>query len=641
MPEQFTQSQQGNLPQNPPPYYPQRKKRRWWIPVLIIGLIFFFIILPIIAVFGLVGSVFEEHEVVVKKNSILVVDLTRPMDEFSKVSPFQEIFGDKGGSSFNDVLRAVERAEKDDRINGIYLKGGPGFIGYARSIELMNKLDEFKQSGKFIYSFIQAANESGYFRTLPADKIFMPKEGFVELNGFGIEAMFMKGLFKKLGIEFYVEHFEDFKSAGETLNRRNFSDSAKFEYREILDQRNKLFIAAVSKYRKLNPDFINNVLNRGVYEADSLLAYGFVDSLMNETDFRDMLKALSNSKIKSKKKKKKLRVVSVGNYLKADYKYDKRKIVKDKRIAIIYAEGAIVDAEPNKFSDQKQITKKLAKYIRKAREDKKIKAIILRVNSPGGSVMASDEIWKEVVKTQGVKPIYASMGDVAASGGYYISMACDTIIAHPATITGSIGVIAALPNLSGTWKKLDISFDTISTSPAAHDLSLNYPFNQRQKDKLHNMIKKMYYRFITKVANGRKMEFEQAHALAKGRVWTGEQAKEKGLVDVLGGLDDAIKIAKARIGVGENERVYIVQYPRKEEPFEALVEMFTGGDDDEDVSINKSLSEVFASGNSDYAMLYKSLPYSMQLQLNYARTLFEISRKEHFMYALPYYITIN
>jgi protease-4 len=638
MPEQTINSQQGNIPPYPSPYYSPRKKRRWWIPVLIIAIIFFFILLPVFAVIGLVGSALEEEEVVLKKNSVLVVNLDRKLDEYSQSNPFEEIFGDKE-TSFNDVLFVIKRAKKDDRIKGIYLKSTPTSMGFAKSMELMDVMDDFKKSGKFIYSFIKMGGESGYFRTLPSNKIFMSEEGLVSLNGFGIEAMFLKGLFDKIGIEFYVEKFEDFKSAGETMNRRSFSDSARLEYREILNQRQKFFVDAVAKYRNLDKDFINAALNRGVYTADTLLAFGFVDSLMHETDFIDMLKDLTQSKKVKNDKKEKLRTISVADYLKADYNYDKRKFVKDKCIAVIYGVGAIVDGPANKFSDQKTITSKMAKYIKEAREDDQIKAIILRVDSPGGSVMASDDIWKEVVKTKGIKPIYASMSDVAASGGYYISMACDTIIAHPATITGSIGVIAALPNMSGTWKKLDITLDTISTTAAAHDLSLNYPFEKRQKEKLHSMIQKVYFRFVQKVADDRNMTFDEARALAKGRVWTGEAAKEKGLVDVLGGFGDAINLAKARIGIADNERIRVIEYPKKKNPVEALMEMF--GNDDENVSITQSFKNALAGANSTYTEIYKSLPYSMKLQLDYARSMLTISRNEPFMYALPYYIVVE
>ncbi len=640
MPEQTTNSPQGNIPPYPPPYYPPPKKRRWWIPVLIIALVFFIILLPIFAIIGLVGSAFEEEEIVVRKNTVLVVNLGTKLDEYSQGNPFEELFGG-GSTSFNDVLFAIERAKKDPRIKGIYLKSTPTIMGFTKSMELMDAMEDFKKSGKFIYSFINMSDEKGYFRALPSTKIFMPEEGLLSLNGFGIELMFLKGLLDKLGIEFYVEKFEDFKSAGETMNRRKFSDSARYEYRQLLNQRHRIFVDAVSKYRMLSKDFINDALNRGIYSADTLLALGFVDSLMNETDFKDMLKELTRKKKSGKLKKKKLRTVSVGEYLKADYSYDKRKYVKKKRIAIIYGVGAIVDSpEANKFADDKTITSKMAKYIKQAREDDKIKAIILRVDSPGGSVMTSDEIWKEVVKTKGVKPIYASMSDVAASGGYYISMACDTIIAHPATITGSIGVIAALPNMSGTWKKLDISLDTLSTTAAAHDLSVNFPFSKRQKSKLHTMINKIYFRFINKVAEGRNMTFDEARALAKGRVWTGEEAKKNGLVDVLGGIKDAIKLAKARIGIADNEKVLIVEYPKKKDPAVAIMEMF-GKRGDDDIRIRQSFKGLFANNSSTYLEMYKSLPYSMQLQLNYARSLLSVSRKEPFMYALPYYITIE
>ncbi len=641
MPEMNTQSQPGNIPPYPPPYYPAPKKRRWWIPVLIIALLFFFIVLPILAVIGLVGSAFEEEEVVVKNNTVLVVNLGRQIQEYSKDNPFAQFFGNQSSASYNEILYAIKRAKKDDRIEGIYLKTSPNTMGFAKTLELIEVLNNFKQSGKFVYSFINMGGESSYMAALPSDKIFVPEEGFIELNGFGIEAMFMTGLLKKLGIEFYVEHFEDFKSAGETLSRRKFSDSARLEYRQLIQQRHRLFVDAVAKYRKLKPEAVNSVLARGVYSTDSLLALGFVDSLMNQTDFSDMLKELTTESNDSKKKNKKLQTVSVASYLKADYDYDKRKYIKDKRIAVIYAVGPIVETQDNKFSDEYQITKKIAKYIKKARENDKIKAIILRVDSPGGSVLVSDEIWKEVVKTKGVKPIYASMSDVAASGGYYISMACDTIIAHPATITGSIGVIAALPNLSGTWEKLDITLDTISTSPAAHDLSLNFPFRQEQKDKLHNMIEKIYFRFVKKVAEGRNMTFDQARALAKGRVWTGEQAKENKLVDVLGGITDAIKIAKHRIGVSDNEKVMIVEYPKHEDPFETLIKMFMGHEDEDEVSFTKTFEQKLSTATSSYAELYKTMPYSLQLQVDYARSLMLMARNEHFMFALPYYITVE
>ena len=249
--------------------------------------------------------------------------------------------------------------------------------------------------------------------------------------------------------------------------------------------------------------------------------------------------------------------------------------------------------------------------------------------------MTSDVIWKEVMNTKGVKPIYASMSDVAASGGYYVSMACDTIIAHPATVTGSIGVIAAMPNISGLLGKLDITMDTMTTTPAANDLSINYPFTQRQKDKLHGLIEKVYFRFVNKVAEGRKMTFEQARALAKGRVWTGEDAKRIGLVDVLGGLGDAIKIAKARIGVKENQKVSLVEYPRPEDPIEEIIKMFKGSKDGDDANIKATFENYFRRGSSTYSEIYSIMPPLMRMQIDYARTLIMMSQKEPYLFAMP------
>lgn len=645
--------QGGNLP--PFPQYSQpAKRRRWWIPFLIIGALFVVFILPALIIFGLVISSFEGERVEVKDNTILVVNLGMELSEYTSTeNPFAELFGGKQ-TSFRDVIQAIKTAKDDDRIRGIYFNSSLTSMGFAKNLELINALKEFKSSGKFLYSFIEMGTESQYMTTLPSDKIFMPQEGFVSLNGFGIEAMFFKGLLEKLGIEYYVEQFEDFKSAGEMTSRTKFSDSAKKAYRAILNQRHKLFVNEVSKARNLQNDFINEVLERGVYSADSLLALGFVDSLTSENDFKEFLKSMINpqeeeksdgkNEKKDRKSKKennqKLRTISVSNYLNADYEYDESLVVKGKQIAVIYCSGPIVDAPSGQFSGaEQQITSKFAQYIKEARENDKIKAIILRVDSPGGSVMASDAIWSEVVKTRGVKPIYSSMSDVAASGGYYISMACDTIIAHPATITGSIGVIAMLPNISGTLGKLGITLDTLSTTKSAQDLSFNFPFNQRQKEKLHTLVEKTYNRFVTKVAEGRKMSFDEARALAKGRVWTGEDAKAKGLVDVLGGMDEAIKIAKARIGVEERQKVRIIEYPKQKDPIEAIIEMFRGGDDE--AGIADIFEKAFGNNRSSYAEIYKALPPMMRMQLDYAKTLFAISQNEPFIMAMPYTFEIK
>ena len=220
-------------------------------------------------------------------------------------------------------------------------------------------------------------------------------------------------------------------------------------------------------------------------------------------------------------------------------------------------------------------------------------------------------------------------------------MACDTIIAHPATITGSIGVIAAIPNFSGLLGKLDITSDTISSTKAAQELSFNYPFNPAQKNKLHEMIQGVYFRFVNKVAESRKKTFDETRALAKGRVWTGEDAKEKGLVDVLGGLQDAINLAKARIGVPAGKKVLIKEYPAKEDPFDMIFKLFGKKNSEDEVSINKVIDGYFSRGNSTYAEIYNNMPEPMKRQMDYMRTLLYMSYKDPVMIAMPNYIDIR
>ncbi|MCL5992431.1 MAG: signal peptide peptidase SppA [Bacteroidetes bacterium] len=632
----------------PPGYYPpyQPKKSRWWIPVVIVvGVlaVFFFVI---IGIFGAIGSSFSKEPYVVKSNSVLYLDFGKVVGESPTDNPFAFMTGESS-ITFFDILVAIKAAKDDNRIKGIYYKASPNNMGLARANEIQDAIKDFKTSGKFVYAFIETGREQDYYFALPSDKIYMPSEGILELNGFGITSMFLKGFFNKIGIDFYVLGFEDFKSAGESFSRNNFSDSSRYQMQVIFNQRLKMFVDAVVDYRKMDRKLVNDVLNRGLYTADSLKVLGFIDDFMQESDVRDMLKEKIYGRTKPEDKDKKLRLVSVSNYVDDLPEVKKDKIASEKnQIAIIFAEGAVMDECGNPFSSEKVIcTKNMVKYLKKAREDKDVKAIILRINSPGGSVITSDAIRNEILKTKKVKPIFASMSDVAASGGYYIPMACDTIIAHPATITGSIGVILAVPNFSGLLNKLDITVDTVSSGPAANSLNGLLPYTDVEKKKLYNIGKPIYDRFVQKVAEYRHKTFEQARALAKGRVWTGEDALKRGLVDVNGGLYDAIAIAKKRIGVSEKLKVHIKIYPEPVDEFEALLRLFgfdKGNDDAESDSwFKRSFARMFGLNQDNIYYFYNSMPDAMKQQVNYMLDILGISKKEKVMMAMPYYIDVN
>ncbi len=630
-------------PVMPEPYY-ARRKSRWWIPVLIIGVIFFGFIILIYSFLASIDSFFAKEPVEVKPNTVLYLNFKSDIEEVSKSDPFTTIFTMSKGESFHDILRAIRIAKQDDRIKGIYFNTTLIELGYAKTMELMEALDEFKQSGKFIYAYFEAGTENQYLRILPADKIFMPEDGVVEMNGFAITQLFMKGLLAKLGIEFFVDHFEDFKSAGESLNRTSFSDSSKLQLRVILNQRHNKFVEAVAKYRKLDKQTIENILARGVFTADSMKALGLIDEFATEQQVRDKIRDLAFADVKDEKTKK-LRLVSTSNYLWSDLPEKLTKVKEDApMIAIIYGSGAIMPESSNSpFVNENIITpKEFIKNLRKAREDKKVKAIILRIDSPGGSVIASDAIWQEIIDTKKEKPVYASMSDVAASGGYYISVPCDTIIAHPMTITGSIGVISAIPILSDMIKKLDITLDSINTSPSAQDLNILYPFSKEQRDKFHQRVEGIYHRFINKVSSGRNKSFDEIRAIAKGRVWTGEDAHKIGLVDTLGGIRTAINIAKRRIGVPENELVRIKEYPKPTDSFEKLIKSLLGTEENEESIIRNSVIErLFGVDKSLTYKFYQSLPDFMKKQVDYFFNLFSIAKREQVMIALPYSIYIK
>ncbi len=652
---------QNNVVPPPPPYYMYPRKTRWWIPVIIIVAVLFIIALPIFGLISLLSGSFEHEAYQVKPNTVLTLNFNGKLEERTKDSPF-DLFGVKSQAKYTDVLKAIHRAKNDSRIKGIVIKNGLAFMGFAKAEELQQALDNFKTSGKFIYSYMDYGRELDYYLSLPADKIFMPREGVIELNGFSITSTFYKGLLDKIGIKFYVLGFEDFKSAGDQYDKKKFTDSSRYQLRVLLNQRYDHFVNATAKYRKLDNKFIKNALNRGIYTPDSLVSLGFIDGLMYETDFKDMIKTqilgkqnddkTKDTKVTKQKKwkRKKVRYVSVANYIQdLPVIKDKSRIAdKDKQIAVIYASGMITQAQTNGFSNELIITaKQLIKDLKSARENDKIKAIILRVDSPGGSVLISDKIYNEILKTKKVKPIYSSMSDVAASGGYYISAPCDTIIAEPSTITGSIGVIMAVPNMSGLMKKLDLSVDTISTGPAANMLNTLIPFKDRDKKQLKKLARNVYDRFINKVAKHRHKTYDEVRAIAKGRVWTGEDAYKRGLVDVLGGFDKALSIAKSRIGVADSDYVIIQEYPRPQNKISKILKLFglDEGNDDDDAEVKNSklneLANYLGIKPDIFIPYYNSMPENVKGDIKYMINMFDMSKKENIIMAMPQNISIK
>jgi protease-4 len=647
----MSNAQQTNMPPVPPPYYMQPRKSRWWIPVVIIVGIFASIIIFFIVGIAMVTSSFEKEPYQVKKNSVLYLNIVGNLEERSNDSPFSFLNQQKN-FTHSELLTAIKRAKGDDRIKGIFIKGGFNSLGFAKAEEIRDAIEDFKKSGKFVYAYMDWGKESDYYLALTADKIFMPREGMMELNGFAVTSLFYKDMFDKVGIDFFVLGFEDFKSASEPYGRTKFSDSARYQYQVILNQRLNHFVDAIVKTRGLDRKTVTDALNRGIYSADTLLALGFVDSLIFEEDVKNLIRekiyaGKENSDKNKKKSEKKYSMVSVGKYIQDLPEIKNKKLIadKDKQIAIIYASGPLVESLPGQYSDELQITaKEFIASLKKAREDDKIKVIIIRIDSPGGSVMASDAIYEEIKKTTKVKPVYASMSDVAASGGYYIASPCDTIIAHPSTITGSIGVVMAIPNFYKLVNNVYLRVDTISTGPAATQLSGLIPMKDSDKEKVRILAKSVYDRFINKVALHRHKTYDQIRAIAKGRVWTGEDALNIGLIDVLGGYETAISLAKKRIGIPDSMKVYIKEYPEKKDELSQFLQMFglgDNGDDEVKSGISQIIAKLIGVKLEDLSMVYANLPESVKKQLLYVAGIMKQSEKEKVLMTLPEKVVIE
>lgn len=647
-------------PPPPPPYYmpPQRRKTRWWIPVVIIGGVFLFIVISIVGLVALVGSAvtsgFEEEEVSVKTNSVLYINFKSILQEYDKGSGFS--FGSKDKTlSFLDALSAIKRAKDDDNIKGIYYVASGKAPGMTKMHELQEALSDFKKSGKFMYSYIETGNKSDYFMALPSDSIFMPSEGFIEGQAMGASVMFYKGLFDKLGIDVHVQQFEEYKSFGEPFSRANFSEPAKEELRTIIQQRYDFFIEKVSEFRKIDNEQVRQDLNKGIYRADTLKAHRWIDGIATETQVRDRIKSrlgiplesTEESGGKKKGKKDKLELISIRTYAHAESSGDvEGDIEADKEIAIIYGVGGIRTgkSESNPFgNDELEIAStSFIDDLRRARDDEDVKAIVLRIDSPGGSALASDMIWEEIQKTKKVKPVYASMSDVAASGGYYIPMACDTIVAHPQTITGSIGVISVIPNFSGTINKVGVSVDTINTGKSSQFLNPLLAYSDEDKAYLRSLMEPIYVNFVTKAAQSRKKNYEEMRLLARGRVWTGKDAQKNGLVDVLGGLQTAIDLAKKRIGVEKGKKVRLSIYPRPKDKFTEFLSSFgIGKNDDEEATIDEQFKSYVGTSVLESVSNKSALPPNVKKQFIDALTATRIGMKEKSQVMLPYSIEFN
>lgn len=552
------------------------------------GFVMFFIFIGVIAGIASMG----EGEAKIKPNTLLVLDLNGPIVERTSNNPLESLTsslsGDYKTSGLNEILANIKKAARDENISGIQLDAGLISAGYATVEEIRNALLEFKESGKFIYSFAPVYTQKAYYLASVADKIYLPPVGMVELNGISAENTYFKGLFDKIGVEMQIVRHGKFKSAVEPFMVDKMSEASRLQTEKYIGAIWNNTLQNIAKQRNISVSDLNSLVDEAPIFSDPqiLVDKGLIDGLK----YKDEL--LSDLKEKlGVDEKDDINAVTNSKYTKVYVPSEKTKGLAKDKIAVIYAEGEIDGSSSGIDSE------KLSKTIRLARRDSSIKAIVLRINSPGGSALGSDLIWREVKLAKETKPTVVSMGDLAASGGYYIACAADTIVAQPNTITGSIGIFGMIPNTKGLTDKIGITFDGVKTNKYADIPNLTRPFTADERALLQAYIEKGYATFIGRCAEGRHTTTANIDSIGQGRVWAGVNALELGLVDRIGGINDAVEIAKRMAGL---DKYRITELPEQEDPFTEMMKGLTGdakmfigkailGDDFEHVKILKSI----------------------------------------------------
>ncbi len=540
-------------------------------------------LLAVLIFFAVAGAIAgsADKSTVLKPNSIYQIDLKGTLIERSEDDPFSAAFGHLTHQSvestlgLDDLLRNIQKAKTDPNIVGIYLNGGSLIAGIASIEEIRNALLNFKKSGKFIVAYADNYSQGMYYLASVSDKILINPEGMLNLKGLSAQTMFLKNTLDKLGVEMQVVKVGTFKSAVEPFVLTKMSDANKLQVSVFLNSIWNSLIGEISASRKIPVDSLNHYADQMMMfqPTEKAKQYRLVDSLV----YVDQVDTILKSYLKDKADKEKLIFVKTSALVKVP---DTEKFNKNK-VAVIYAVGEITDEQGDGI-----VAKDLIKTIHKVTKDSAIKAVVFRVNSPGGSAYASEQIWRALELLKAKKPLIVSMGDYAASGGYYISCLADQIVAQPTTITGSIGIFGLIPNIQGLNKKLGITYDGVKTNKMSDAISINRPFTPEERDLMQNYVNRGYELFVKHCADGRKMKVDQIKAIAEGRVWTGKDALKIGLVDRIGGLNDAIQIAAQKAKLSSYN---ISEYPEKEDFATKLMKDFT--DDMETKLIKTQLGE--------------------------------------------------
>jgi len=533
--------------------------------------IFFWFLIAVGIVSAIVAS--SDKETVLENNSVLEIKLDGEVVDRATDNPFENLDIPLLASTQKvgiDLLKeSITKAKNEDKVKGIYLRIDDVSAGYAACEEIRSALVDFKSSGKFIYAYSEVYSQKAYYLASVADKIFINPEGSLMFTGISSSTPYFSKALDKLGVEMQVIRHGKFKAAVEPYILDKMSPENKEQIETYIGSIWNNVLGEIATSRNTTVSALNSIADENMYfrHARKLISNNLVDSLVYEDQVLDFLK--SKAGIESKKD---IPFVTVSELKNVPAKRESKGLAKNK-IAVIYAAGEIDMESSSSLSEEGISGIALSKEIREARQDSSIKAIVLRVNSPGGSALASELIWREVKLAADQKPTVVSMGNLAASGGYYIACAADSIVANPTTLTGSIGVFGLIPNANELIDgKLGIKNEVVKTNKLSDMPSLTRALTDEEEQIMQEMVENVYSTFVSHVAEGRNMTYEQVDAIGQGRVWTGENALKLGLVDKLGNLDDAIAIAK---NMAKLDTYRVVKLPKETDPIEELMKGFS------------------------------------------------------------------
>ncbi|HEX8370544.1 MAG TPA: signal peptide peptidase SppA [Pyrinomonadaceae bacterium] len=586
------------------------------------GVLVVFFLIAIIGIALLAESLGKPD---VPNNSVLVLNVSGELPDYSAEDPMAKVFGMESPQSFSSLMTQMRKAKVDSRIGAVLLNVNFPGIGWGKADELRAAIADLRASGKPVYAFMEIGMNKEYYIASAAEKVFLAPAGDIYINGFAAEVTFYRGSLDKLGIEPEVIAIGKYKNAPDQFTRKEMSEAHAEVMNAIIDEYYQRFINGIAESRKKSPADVKAMIDNAPYHAPEAKQLGLID----EAAYRDQVYDELKNRL-GYKEGDKIRTVSGSSY--KEISSDSLGLNNGERVAVVYASGAINVGRSSRsaFGGESLGSDTLVKAINDAAEDTTIKAIVLRVDSPGGSALASDLMWHAIENAKAKKPVVVSMADVAASGGYYIACNANKIVAEPSTLTGSIGVFMGKPSLKGFNDWLGISNQYVIRGKNAGIFRTGDKWTEDEKKKMEEQTNKIYWDdFVPKVAKGRGKTNEDVNTIAQGRVWTGAQAKERGLVDEIGGLEKSIEIAKQLANLPADKDVRRVVFP---EPRTFFEEYFGGGSEDSTFAQSKDRQAQEA--------LVKALPADMRRALRYAE-LFDQMRNGEAMLMLPYEFEIK